>query len=72
MYNGLKCGERLRLGCEQYKHNFIRISPRWLTWRVQCQCPISSHLHTKISEYLYFTVQEEHNNKFRLDKYDER
>ena len=42
------------------------------------ECPmsvsnlLSSHLHTEISEYLYFTVQEEHNDKFRLNKYDER
>ena len=26
IYNGLKVGERLRLGGEQYKHNFITIS----------------------------------------------
>ena len=45
------------------------------------ECPMSvsnpisshlSHLHTEISEYLYFTVQEEHNNKSRLNRYDER
>ena len=71
-YNGLIGGERLRLGCEQYKDNFIIISQLWLTWSVQCQYPISSHLHTEISYYLYYTVQEEHKNKSRLNRYDER
>ena len=36
---------------------------------------ISSHLiclHTEILEYLYYTVQEVHNNKSRLNRYDER
>ena len=31
-----------------------------------------SNLHTEISEYLYFAVQEEHNNKSILNRYDER
>ena len=29
-------------------------------------------LHTEISDYLYYTVQEEHNIKSRLNRYDER